>query len=104
VRVIGTFFPKMMREPIKDEMAELGMTEEDLRELMRKRSRLRLRQQSPNRPPHRYQDREEGHKLCILINESSKTRHDASALEKRGAWSSIFVGVTALPWWCRSGP
>jgi hypothetical protein len=36
VRVIGAFFPEMMREAIKDEMAELGMTEEDLRELMRK--------------------------------------------------------------------
>ena len=34
--MIGAFFPDMLREAIKDEMAELGMTEEDLRELIRK--------------------------------------------------------------------
>jgi hypothetical protein len=34
--VIGAFFPDMVREAIKDSMAESGMTEEDLRELVRK--------------------------------------------------------------------
>jgi hypothetical protein len=36
VRTMGAFFPDMMREAIRDEMAEAGMTEEDLRELIRK--------------------------------------------------------------------
>lgn len=36
VRVMGAFFPNEIREAIKDEMASQGMTEEDLRELMRK--------------------------------------------------------------------
>jgi hypothetical protein len=35
-RIIGAFFPDMMREAIKDQMAEVGMTEEDLREMVRK--------------------------------------------------------------------
>jgi hypothetical protein len=34
--VIGAFFPDMLREAIKDSMAEAGMTEEDIRELVRK--------------------------------------------------------------------
>jgi len=36
VRVIGAFFPDMVREQIRDVMAEQGMTKEDLRELIRK--------------------------------------------------------------------
>ena len=35
-RIIGAMFPGEMREAIKDEMAELGMDEDDLRELIRK--------------------------------------------------------------------
>jgi pyruvate/2-oxoglutarate dehydrogenase complex dihydrolipoamide dehydrogenase (E3) component len=34
--VVGAFFPEMIREAIKDAMAEAGMTEEDLREMIRK--------------------------------------------------------------------
>jgi hypothetical protein len=40
-----------------------------------------LRQQSPNRPQQRDPDREESHKLQILKNKASTTRHDGSALE-----------------------
>jgi hypothetical protein len=40
VAVAGAFFPDLIREAIRDEMAEQGMTEDDLRELLRK-----LRQQ-----------------------------------------------------------
>jgi len=36
VRVIGAFFPDMVRQQIRDVMAEQGMTKEDLRELIRK--------------------------------------------------------------------
>jgi hypothetical protein len=36
MRVIGAFFPDDVREAIKDTMAEHGMTEGDLRELIRK--------------------------------------------------------------------
>jgi hypothetical protein len=36
VVVIGAFFPDMMRETIRDQMAEAGITEEDLRELIQK--------------------------------------------------------------------
>lgn len=32
--IIGAIFPDELREAIKDEMAELGMTEEDVRELI----------------------------------------------------------------------
>jgi hypothetical protein len=34
--VIGAFFPDMIREAMKDAVAEAGMTEEDIRELVRK--------------------------------------------------------------------
>jgi hypothetical protein len=34
--VIGAFFPEMIREAIKDAVAEAGLTEEDLREMVRK--------------------------------------------------------------------
>ena len=34
--VIGALFPDMMREMIRDQMAEAGVTEEDLRELIQK--------------------------------------------------------------------
>jgi hypothetical protein len=34
--VMGAFFPDMIREAIKDSMAEVGMTEDDVRELVRK--------------------------------------------------------------------
>jgi hypothetical protein len=34
--VTGAFFPDMIREAIKDSMAEIGMTEDDVRELIRK--------------------------------------------------------------------
>jgi hypothetical protein len=36
VTVLGAFFPDIVREAIKDEMAEQGLEEEDLRELIRK--------------------------------------------------------------------
>ena len=36
VRVMGALFPDIVRENIKDMMAERGMTEEDSRELIRK--------------------------------------------------------------------
>ena len=35
VRVMGAFFPHQIRETIKDQMAEKGITEEDLREMAR---------------------------------------------------------------------
>jgi hypothetical protein len=35
VRVIGAFFLVMSRESIKDAVAEAGLTEEDLREMLR---------------------------------------------------------------------
>jgi hypothetical protein len=34
--VIGAFFPDMIREAMKDAVAEAGMTEEDIREMVRK--------------------------------------------------------------------
>jgi hypothetical protein len=34
--VIGAFFPEMIREAMKDAVAESGMTEEDIREMVRK--------------------------------------------------------------------
>jgi hypothetical protein len=34
--VMGAFFPDMVRETIRDQMAEAGLTEEDLRELIQK--------------------------------------------------------------------
>ena len=34
--VIGALYPDMMREMIRDQMAEAGITEEDLRELIQK--------------------------------------------------------------------
>jgi hypothetical protein len=34
--VIGAFFPDMIREAMKDAVAEAGMTEGDIRELVRK--------------------------------------------------------------------
>ena len=39
MNVIAAYFPEMVREAIKDEMAEHGMTEEDLREMIRKLER-----------------------------------------------------------------
>jgi hypothetical protein len=36
VHIMGAVFPEMVRETIKDSMAEIGMTEQDLRELGRK--------------------------------------------------------------------
>jgi len=36
VHIMGAIFPDLVREVIKDEMSEVGMTEEDLRELVRK--------------------------------------------------------------------
>jgi len=36
MNVIAAYFPDMVRELIKDQMAEIGMTEQDLRELVRK--------------------------------------------------------------------
>jgi hypothetical protein len=36
MNVMAAFFPDMIREAIKDSMAESGMTEDDLRELIRK--------------------------------------------------------------------
>jgi hypothetical protein len=37
--VIGAFYPDMVRETIRDQMAEAGITEEDLRELIQKLER-----------------------------------------------------------------
>jgi hypothetical protein len=34
--VIGAFFPDMVREMIRDQMADAGITEEDIRELLQK--------------------------------------------------------------------
>jgi hypothetical protein len=34
-RVIGAFWPDALRESIRDKMAEMGMTKEDLQELIR---------------------------------------------------------------------
>jgi hypothetical protein len=42
--VMAAYFPTDVREVIKDEMAERGMTEEDLRELIRKLERPTGRQ------------------------------------------------------------
>jgi hypothetical protein len=36
VTVMGAFFPDMIREAIKDSMAEVGLTEDDVREMVRK--------------------------------------------------------------------
>jgi hypothetical protein len=36
LHVLGAFFPEMVRESIKDSMAELGITVEDLREMLEK--------------------------------------------------------------------
>ena len=36
IRVAGAFFPDMVREAIKDSKAEAGITEEDVREMVRK--------------------------------------------------------------------
>ena len=36
IRVLGAFFPKMVREAIRDAMAASGTTEEDIRDLIRK--------------------------------------------------------------------
>jgi 3-oxoacyl-[acyl-carrier-protein] synthase III len=36
VRVIAAFYPDIVREAIKDAMAELGLTEQDIRELIQK--------------------------------------------------------------------
>jgi hypothetical protein len=35
VRIIGAIYPDMMRDAIRDNMAEQGVTEDDLRELIR---------------------------------------------------------------------
>jgi hypothetical protein len=37
VRVIGAIYPDMMREKIRDALAEKGMTADDLREIIKKR-------------------------------------------------------------------
>jgi hypothetical protein len=34
--IMGAIFPDTVREAIKDQMAEIGMTDEDLRELIHK--------------------------------------------------------------------
>ena len=34
--VIGAFFPDIVREAIKDSLAECGLTDEDIREMVRK--------------------------------------------------------------------
>ena len=36
VRVVGALFPEMINEKIRDALAEHGITEEDLREMLRK--------------------------------------------------------------------
>jgi hypothetical protein len=59
---------------------------------------VRLRQQSPNRPGQRDPDREEGHKLCILINEASMNWNMAPPLKnrERGLPSSLGSNSDAL--------
>jgi hypothetical protein len=42
LRVVGAFFPNEMCESIKDAMAEQGITEEDLREIMQQAKNLRF--------------------------------------------------------------
>jgi hypothetical protein len=37
--VVGAFYPMMVREALRDQMAEAGITEEDLRDLIRKLER-----------------------------------------------------------------
>lgn len=39
IKVAGAFFPDLIREALKDEMAEHGITQEDLKELLRSRER-----------------------------------------------------------------
>ena len=36
VHIMSAFFPDMVRETIKDGLAEVGMTEDDVRELIQK--------------------------------------------------------------------
>jgi hypothetical protein len=36
MHLMGAIYPEMIREAIREEMAEVGMDEEDLRELLRK--------------------------------------------------------------------
>jgi hypothetical protein len=36
LKVLGAYFPNEVRETTKDAMAELGVTEEDIREILRK--------------------------------------------------------------------
>ena len=36
VRIMAAFFPSMVRNAVKDAMAQYGVTEEELRELIRK--------------------------------------------------------------------
>jgi hypothetical protein len=36
IRVIGAFFPDLVREAIRDGLAERGVTEEDIRDLLRR--------------------------------------------------------------------
>jgi hypothetical protein len=36
IRVLGAFFPERVREALKDAAAELGITEDDIRDLARK--------------------------------------------------------------------
>jgi hypothetical protein len=36
VHIMGAFFPDMVREMIRDGLAEVGMTEDDVRELIQK--------------------------------------------------------------------
>ena len=39
VRVVGAIFPDMMRESIRDVLADKGITPDDLREIIRKRKK-----------------------------------------------------------------
>jgi hypothetical protein len=42
VRIMGAFFPQMIREMIRDTMAENGITREDLEEIIRKHEKTHL--------------------------------------------------------------
>jgi hypothetical protein len=48
VRVLGALVPDLIREKIKDGLAEWGVTEEDLRQLLREREH----RQSPSSQKH----------------------------------------------------
>jgi hypothetical protein len=49
VRILGALFPEMVREQLKDRLAEHGITEDDLRQMLREAER---REESPSSKKH----------------------------------------------------